>query len=271
MAALTFPLPFIGATYRRPRGTMPPTLIVLHSGETGEGGTAAEGMANYFARPVVVRGPGDVGSAHVCVDSNSAVRCAWDNERTNGAGGVNAEALHIEQAGRAAQLGINWNDEYSRAVVENAAFVARDWLDKYRNIKPVFLNAAALARGTRNGITTHHEVTQAGFAGNGGHWDPGPHYPIARFIALCRGSESPSRKVSDMDVLTARVDGVGRAWLTIGGWTVREFPRTPTNEFGVPKAAVDYANARGMRVETVSLEEINRINHRTVAADNIPI
>lgn len=180
-------LPFVPAAHRAARRNGAPNLIVVHDGETNEGPTAAEGMAAYFASG------NTTGSAHICVDDNSGVRCAGDGERTNGAGGVNdspdARALHIEQAGRAGQSASEWDDAYSRAVVENCADVLAQWtsLDKYPHIRRVFLTAAQLRAGERDGITTHREVTAAGFAGNDGHSDPGPNYPLDRLMALVVG------------------------------------------------------------------------------------
>lgn len=181
-------LPFIGAVHRAPRRNGPPNLIVIHDGETNEGDTAAEGMAAFFASGHTI------GSAHICVDNNSGVRCALDTERVNGAGGVNdspdARGLHLEQAGRAAQTEADWQDAYSQAVIANAATVCRQWIGKFPNIAPRFLDAAALRRGERDAITTHRQVTAAGFAGNGGHSDPGPNYPISQLIALIGGADT---------------------------------------------------------------------------------
>ena len=183
---------YIPATYQGPRPAgQVPNLIVLHSGETGEGDTAAEGMANFFARPAPRANPNDVGSAHVCVDNDSVVRCAPDENRTNGAGGVNNFALHVEQAGRAGQLAEEWADPYSSAVIANTAGVLQYWIAKFPHIRPVFLDAAALDRGERDGVTTHNEVSQV-FAGNDGHWDPGPEYPIDALLNLVRGTTPPT-------------------------------------------------------------------------------
>lgn len=177
-------LPFIGAAHRRARSTIP-TLIVIHSGETNEGSTAAEGMANYFASGKTI------GSAHICVDDDSAVRCAYDTERTNGAGGVNDIGLHLEQAGRAGQSAAEWKDDYSAKVVAHAAQVCAGWIGKFPHLRPVFLAAAQLRAGVRNGITTHAEVSQV-FPGNDGHWDPGPEYPIDALLAAIGGGTGQS-------------------------------------------------------------------------------
>lgn len=199
-------LAYVAAAYQGPRpgGTIP-NLIVLHSGETNEGDTAAEGMANYFASGATV------GSAHICVDNDSAVRCAPDENRTNGAGGVNNFALHLEQAGRAGQLAEEWADPYSSAVVANAAEVVRGWVGKFPHIRPVFLDAAALAGGERDGITTHNEVSQV-FAGNDGHWDPGPNYPLQALLDRVTGAATPPRKDSRM-LPGLYVDASGAVWV----------------------------------------------------------
>lgn len=203
-------LPYIGAYHQgpRPAGQIP-NLIVLHSGETNEGPTAAEGMANYFASG------NTIGSAHICIDNDSIVRCAPDENRTNGAGGVNNFALHIEQAGRAGQLAEEWADPYSSAVIANAAEVTKAWLAKYPHLRPVFLDAAALGRGERDGITTHNEVSQV-FAGNDGHWDPGPDYPIGHFLDLVRGT-TPTPEEDDMRGVFCTADGVEGVWYVYAG------------------------------------------------------
>lgn len=191
-------LPYVAAVHQRPRPKMPPNIIVIHDGETNEGPTAAEGMAAYFASGHTT------GSAHICVDNNSGVRCAPDAFRTNGAGGMNDTGLHIEQAGRASQSAKDWQDPYSLAVIANCASIVSQWTTRYPNIRRKFLHARDLASGERNGITSHREVTAAGFPGNDGHSDPGPAYPIDYFMSLVTGtspSPSPSPLTTEVPVL----------------------------------------------------------------------
>lgn len=207
-------LPFVGAAYRRPRPPgVVPNLLVLHSGETNEGRTAAEGMAAFFASG------NTTGSTQLCVDNDSGVRCAHDWERTNGAGGVNAEALHIEQAGRAGQSEAEWNDDYSKAVVENAADACRQWIAKFPHIRPVFLTGEQLATGERNGITTHNECSRV-FAGNDGHWDPGPEYPIGRLLGLIRGAPPQTKRGRRGMYLHAETGSGSLKWMAGLRWVM---------------------------------------------------
>lgn len=240
-------LPYVPAVHQRRRNQQI-DLIVLHSGETNEGSTAAEGMANYFASG------NTIGSAHICVDNDSAVRCAPDENRTNGAGGVNENGLHLEQAGRAGQLAEEWADPYSSAVVALAAEVVRAWIAKYPWIRPVFLDAAALARGERDGITTHAQVSQV-FAGNDGHWDPGPEYPIDALLDLVRGAVPKSikrKKVAKMYVLWGQFwDGTTWAFLC-GDRSIRTLNGRGIGVHGVPQEALDFL-AFADRHETVPL------------------
>lgn len=227
-------LPFLGAVHRRARSTTP-TLIVLHSGETNEGDTAAEGMAAYFASG------NTKGSAHICVDNNSVIRCAYDNERTNGAGGVNDIGLHLEQAGRAGQSASDWDDPYSRGVVANAAEVIKGWRDKYPHIPLEFLSAADLRAGRKLGVTTHAQVSQV-FAGNDGHWDPGPHYPIDRLFALAGGQATVPLPPPLGDSMTFLATIDGETWyLFAQGHGVRQIDKGRAQFSTATKLVVDQA------------------------------
>jgi hypothetical protein len=168
------PAHYHGAT----RGESSINLIVVHSDEGAESSTNAEGTASYFA--------GDMGgraaSAHVVVDNDSEITCVPDNVIAYGAAHANSNGLHLEQAGTAHQSAEQWRDPYSTAVCLRAGAQIARWCKAHPQIKPVFLSAAMLASGARNGVTTHAEVSKAW--PSTGHWDPGPNYPIHDVLAI---------------------------------------------------------------------------------------
>jgi hypothetical protein len=174
-------LRYVPAKYQGSRGGATPSLIVLHTGETAEGSTAAEGMASFFAA-----GPASLASTQIVLDNNSILRCVPDERRANGAsGGVNSYGLHVEQAGRAGQRLSDWHDPYSRAVVANTVQVVAAWHRKYphipvhRRLTPAEMAAMVRAGHNPTGICGHVDVTaMAVILGrtNRGHWDPGPGY-----------------------------------------------------------------------------------------------
>lgn len=149
------------------------TDICLHDMESAEKPDTAEAVADWFAGKHA-----PIGSAHVCVDCNSAVRCVLDEDEAYGAPGLNECGLHIEIPGRWTQTEEQWLDDYSSAALDIAAQVCADWCAKY-GIPVRFVDAAALLRG-EHGITFHSEVSKAFRRST--HVDPGPHFPIDEFL-----------------------------------------------------------------------------------------
>lgn len=150
--------------------------IVLHTMESQEKPTTAETVSEWFCDPK--RSP--KASAHFCVDSNSAVRIVDDKDVAWAAPGANANGLHIEMAGVAAQTRAQWLDPYSLKVLDRAAQIAADWCNKYgipaRALKPKQVRARKL-----RGICGHWDVTRA-FPDKGSHTDPGRNFPWNVFI-----------------------------------------------------------------------------------------
>lgn len=152
-------------------------LIVLHSDEVLETKTNAEGTANFFRNQPKSSQTGS--SAQVVVDADSEVRCVRDRDTAWAAPEANADGLHIEQAGYAAQGRKGWKDDYSRRVIRRAAHRAARWCIKYK-IRPYPVTDPQLADRVTTGITTHAQVTRVLNAGVG-HTDPGD-YPMHLFI-----------------------------------------------------------------------------------------
>lgn len=153
-------------------------VIVIHSGETGEGSTPAEGMGSWFANAAANA------SAHKGVDTDSACTYLPDSATAWAAPGVNADGLHLELAGRAGQTSGQWDDTDSRAILANAAIVAREWADKH-DIPKRWLTDAQLRDGRSRGFATHAQVSRV--FKRSSHWDPGPNFPAARFLSLVTG------------------------------------------------------------------------------------
>jgi len=153
-------------------------LVVVHTMEIDERADAAEACARWFAdRRARV-------SAHYCVDADSVVQCVREEDVAWGAPGANANGIHVELAGRAAQTRREWDDAYSRAVLARSAALVAEICERHR-LPAVWLSAAEL-RSRRRGITGHAAVGEA--FGRSDHWDPGPAFPASRFVALVRAA-----------------------------------------------------------------------------------
>ncbi|MET8006232.1 peptidoglycan recognition protein family protein [Nonomuraea glycinis] len=165
----------------------PIRVIVIHTAETGEDGQVAENVAKYFAKPSTNA------SAHLCVDSNSTVRCVADSDTAWAAPGCNSDGLQMELAGRAGQTDAQWKDAYSTALLDLAARNVATWCRKY-NIPARKLTRAQLRAGHK-GIVGHTDVSAVYKRST--HWDPGPSFPWDRFIARVKqylGQTSPPAK-----------------------------------------------------------------------------
>jgi N-acetyl-anhydromuramyl-L-alanine amidase AmpD len=161
--------------YRSSRGGSEIRLIVLHSAECAEVSSAAENLASWG---------GQNSSWHFAVDNDSITQSVPLEERAWHARQVNPYSIGVEQAGRASQTAEQWADPYSLAVIENTAQLVA-WLCHTLAIPVEFIEADRIREmhedGGAWGITTHAEVSKA-FEERGGHWDPGPNYPIGEVI-----------------------------------------------------------------------------------------
>lgn len=175
----------------------PIRLIVVHSMEAPEKGTTAESCARWFADPDTRRA-----SAHICVDSNSAVRCVKDGDTAWAASGANADGLHVELAGYARQNADQWLDEFGLEMLELAAReVIAPWCASY-DIPPRWLTVSEVRRGA-SGICDHATVTAA-FPPGSGHTDPGPGFPAPYLINLVRAELRGDPQPEDDDMTPAQ-------------------------------------------------------------------
>jgi N-acetyl-anhydromuramyl-L-alanine amidase AmpD len=151
-------------------------LVVIHTMEIAERPDAAWACARWFSRL-----DAEV-SAHYCVDAAAVVQCVDERDVAWHARGGNQNSIGIELAGYARQTAAEWDDPYSSAVLELAATVTAEVCARHR-IPVRWRLAADLVQG-RRGITGHGEVSRA--FGRSDHWDPGPGFPVAGFLALVR-------------------------------------------------------------------------------------
>ncbi|MCP9207800.1 N-acetylmuramoyl-L-alanine amidase [Streptomyces sp. NEAU-Y11] len=160
-------------------------MIVIHDMEAPEGPLTAENIAHWFATMSAT----SKASAHVCVDSNSAVRCVADGDRAWHAPGANSDGLGIELAGYARQSRGEWLDQYSKGVLDQAARVVAGWCQKH-DIPARKLSVAELVAGKR-GIVGHRDVSAA--YGQTDHSDPGPGFPWDYFLSRVSAYMDPKK------------------------------------------------------------------------------
>lgn len=182
---------FIQAKYYRAGTNQDPTRIVIHRMESSLKGDTAENIAQYFhdgpyrwkeqkdaSGKVIKRWKEPVtSSCHACVDNNTIVRCVKDEDVAFHAP-PNTGSLGIEHAGRSGND--DWDTPYCQDMLKLSAKLCAEWCLKF-DIPPVWLSPADIKAG-KKGITSHANVTQA--FGKSTHWDPGPSFPVQRYLGM---------------------------------------------------------------------------------------
>ena len=182
------------AAFYTPGRIKPIRLICLHTMEDQE----LPGQAVLVAQRFSNKSSSPQASFHFAVDGTNVnkkpgdkypapiVRLTDDGDTAWAAPGANADGLHIEMAGIAAQSKSNWADAYSLAVLDNAASVAVVWVKKY--VIPVrHLTIPEVADGKSKGFIGHIDATHAfpiEAAQAGAHTDPGINFPWTYFLQL---------------------------------------------------------------------------------------
>lgn len=151
-------------------------LIVIHTMESGETATTAEGVARYFQKPSTKA------SAHVNVDTDGLVRCVPDSDTAWACPGCNTDGLQLELAGRAGQGKLGWMDPASQKILKHAAKQVAQWSQKH-GIPVKHLTNAELAAGAK-GIIGHVQGSQVYKRST--HTDPGKDFPWSQFLGMVR-------------------------------------------------------------------------------------
>lgn len=174
------PYPFVPAAHFTPADRGPGDIdwLVVHATDGGEADWQADATAAWLANKTAG------GSAHFLVDPKQIKQSVLDKDVAWGAAGANARGIHVEHCGKASQTAAQWDDENSRAILQRAAKLMAELCKKY-NVPAIWLDEAAFRRGER-GIVSHAVVTKVHPAGNGGHWDPGPGFPVQRYMGWIR-------------------------------------------------------------------------------------
>jgi N-acetyl-anhydromuramyl-L-alanine amidase AmpD len=159
-------------------------VVVIHTMEIAERNDAAEICARWF------RSTASQVSAHYCVDVDTVIQCVREQDIAWHARGGNAASIGVELAGFARQTARDWRDAYSNAVLRRAATLVAD-VCRRRRIPVRWLVAGDLLAG-RRGITGHVEVSIA--YGRSDHWDPGPGFPVERFLSLVRSAQTAAAR-----------------------------------------------------------------------------
>ena len=155
-------------------------VVVMHTMEIRERKDAAEICARWFASRV------SRVSAHYCVDADTILQCVHEQDIAWHARGGNTSSIGVELAGFARQTRPDWADAYSTAVLGGASGLVAD-VCRRRRIPVRWLDADDLAAG-RRGITGHADVSRAFRKSD--HWDPGPGFPVERFLGLVRAART---------------------------------------------------------------------------------
>jgi hypothetical protein len=149
-------------------------LIVIHTMEAPEKPKTARNVAEWFAGKNSPQA-----SAHFCVDASETIQTVRETDIAWHAPGVNNNGIGIEHAGYASQSVIEWDDEYSKAVLERSAQLSAV-LSKRWSIPVERVSADGLKRGAR-GFCGHIDATLAFSAGHG-HVDPGGSFPYDSYL-----------------------------------------------------------------------------------------
>lgn len=177
------PYPFVESPNVSRRASRAIDVVVIHTMEIAERPDAASICARWFATKA-----SEV-SAHYCVDAGTVIQCVREKDLGWHARGGNTTSIGVELAGFARQSRREWEDDYSRAVLERAAALVADICLRQR-IPVRWLAPGDLVAG-RRGITGHVDVSRAFELSD--HWDPGAGFPVESFLDSVRAAQQAAR------------------------------------------------------------------------------
>lgn len=151
--------------------------IVVHAMQAPEKGDTAEAVGKFFQRGEEGGQPRKT-SAHVGVDSNTAVRYVPDRDVAYAAPGANRDGLHLEFAGYISQTREQWLDAYGLAMLNIGADIAAQWVIEH-DVPIKHLTNYEL-RADQRGFVGHDQVSSVYQKSD--HTDPGPNFPFDYFL-----------------------------------------------------------------------------------------
>ena len=150
--------------------------IVLHTAEIAESEQGAEALMNVCATH------DRMASWHFATDNNTITQSVREEHVAFAAPGANRAGIQIEMSGRARQTAEDWDDQYSRDMLELTAELVASLCYKWQ--VPIRFRDFNELRARKPGITTHAEVTEAWRRTD--HTDPGKNFPLDAFLAKVR-------------------------------------------------------------------------------------
>lgn len=159
--------------------------ILIHTAECQETPNARKGIGAWFADVWRKIKKMPLSSAHYGVDPQGIAQYVRDHHVAWHAGRVNNRSIGIELAGSARQSPEQWADDYSMAVLRNAAWLVAKLCAEHK-IPIVRLDDAGILLGSR-GLFGHVDANRA-YDVKGGHTDPGPNFPWDLFIDMVRAA-----------------------------------------------------------------------------------
>ena len=162
--------------------------LVIHTAEIPESSTAAENLGAWTSRGAPGKNGVERGvSWHWSGDDDSIVASVEEKDGAHAAGNHgNLYGLHIELGGYARQSPDEWDDPYSRRMLERVALLFADVCVR-RNWPVRFLTGTQLRAGEVGGITTHKQISKA-WPEDTNHGDPGIHFPMTWFLSMVQAA-----------------------------------------------------------------------------------
>lgn len=186
------------------RNGVRPGLITIHTteGADHDGIVDLQGLGDLFDRSTseassTVANDRDGNDARFVKDSNKAWTQAADN----------SFCLSIEQVAFAATSRATWYHDRSHQLANTAKWIAY-WSEKWDI--PIRRGVAPAGTLIRSGVASHKQLGIAG----GGHWDPGPGYPMGYVLTLATYLKLKEKRPDSIDFEQARkkANRIRRHW-----------------------------------------------------------
>jgi hypothetical protein len=173
------------------RGAATVRLIVIH---TAEGALTYQSLGSFFANP------SSGVSSQVGIDdtANTVGEYVARANKSWAAASFNPQATQAELCAFAAWTPADW-DRHPNMLANCAAWIAEE---AAAFAIPIVRLTAAQAQSNGRGVCGHVDLG----SGGGGHWDPGPGFPMDQVISMAAGGAGPPTNLEDENV-TSYVSG----------------------------------------------------------------